>query len=307
MKSEKERTVADLPNDFWSGWIIVITVLSFFFLGWMIFSIYFAKDVRNPNQPGEDHAEPVWDDNLREGSNAPPLWWFWFILATMVFSVVYLILYPGLGNFVGMLRWSQDSRITASYETFEQRYQDSRQTVQQSDIASLQQSDAYMATAQQIFTERCAACHGETGMGQASMFPNLKDDTWQWGGSAEQIEQTIRNGRKAGMIAWQGILNAEQIGNVADHVLSMSGSSPGNDDGKTQFNQYCAACHGQTGEGNPMLGAPALNDAEWLYGGSKAAIHTSIADGRTGEMPAFKDRLDDVQIKLLVAYLTGGS
>ena len=69
----------------------------------------------------------------------------------------------------------------------------------------------------------------------------------------------------------------------------------------------CVACHGPDGAGNPLLGAPALNDAIWTYGGERAEVVESIANGRTGVMPAFGTRLDETQIRLLVAWLKSGA
>jgi len=116
--------MADLPGDFWSGWIIVITVVSFMALVWLVFNIYFFSNGKLAEHDGGQ--EPVWDENLREGSNAPPLWWFWLILSCMVFTVIYLILYPGLGSFKGVLNWSQDSRLQSSYDTYQAQFGDKR-------------------------------------------------------------------------------------------------------------------------------------------------------------------------------------
>ena len=106
-----------MPTDFWAGWITILTVTSFIGLSWLIFSIYFS---------GEDNAEeadgPVWDENLREGSNPAPMWWFWLILALMVFSVIYLMLYPGLGSFAGALKWSQGGRLDDSFVVYESEF-----------------------------------------------------------------------------------------------------------------------------------------------------------------------------------------
>src|SRR5690606_32391596 len=136
-----------------------------------------------------------------------------------------------------------------------------------------------------------------------NLFPNLRDADWQWGGSAEQIEQTLRNGRKAVMIPWQAVLGDEGVANLADYVRTLAGGGAPGHAGETQYQQLCAACHGPSGDGNPALGAPRLNDAQWLYGGDASSVRNSIAQGRNGEMPAFGEKLDDLQIRLLVAWL----
>ncbi|MDP4660045.1 MAG: hypothetical protein NWT06_00655, partial [OM182 bacterium] len=109
--------MADLPIGFWSGWIVVLTCVSLSTLAWVVLSVYFSSpDVKTGDA---DAHEPVWDGDLREGSSAPPLWWFWMLLGAMVFSLAYLMLYPGLGSFEGLLNWSQGKRLVSSYENYE--------------------------------------------------------------------------------------------------------------------------------------------------------------------------------------------
>ncbi len=291
--------MADMPSDFWSGWIIVLTVTSLVALAWMVVSIYFFS-----GDDGSKHeADPVWDENLREGSVAPPLWWFWLILGAMVFSVIYLMLYPGLGSFKGVLNWSQDSRLKSSHTAYDNQFGQARAVVLNSTVEELQNNTTLMQTAKTQFSRNCEACHGVDGKGQATLFPNLKDSDWQWGGSAEQIENSIRQGRIADMVSWQSVLGDAGVSEVADYILNF-GSEAEDHPGKSKYQKFCVACHGIDGKGNQIMGAPNLSDDTWLYGGSKKALVQTISKGRNGIMPAFNDRLDDTQIRLLVAWLT---
>lgn len=290
--------MADLPTGFWSGWIVVLTLVSFAGLVWLTLSIYFT-----PEEHHDEASKPVWDSNLREGSSAPPFWWFWMLLAAMVFSLVYLILYPGLGSYTGLLNWSQGSRIMASYDTFEARFEESRAAIAAASLTDIQNDQGLMDTADRIFKRECAACHGPDGRGQASLFPNLQDIDWQWGESPEQIEQSIRMGRTGMMPAWQAVLGTDNVQSVTDYVLALGSPDASGHPGETVYSQYCIACHGAEAAGNPLLGAPNLADSSWLYGDGREAILTSIADGRSGVMPAFASRLDATQIRLLVALL----
>ena len=293
--------MADMPSDFWSGWIVVITVTSFIGLGWLIFSIY-----SSPSDAHEEaHVSPVWDGNLREGSNPTPLWWFWLILALMVFSVVYLMLYPGLGSFKGALQWSQGGRLNDSIVAYEHEFGGIRKLIAEAQYDTLQADDALMRSAQRIFDRNCAVCHGYDAAGQAAMFPDLTDAEWQWGGTAPQIEQTIRSGRTAVMVSWSQILGGdESVSRVASYVRVIGSDAADDHPGQAQYNTFCFACHGVDGSGNAAVGAPSLVDDVWLYGNSDKALQESIANGRSGEMPAFGERLDDTQIRLLVALLT---
>lgn len=292
--------MADLPTGFWSGWIIVLTLVSLAALLWLTISIYFGADA---NKKPDPDTEPVWDNDLREGSNAPPLWWFWLLLATLVFSLVYLMLFPGLGSYPGLLNWSQGSRVATSYENYEQSFAEVRAEIAASSLAVIQNDLSLMQTAERIYRRECSACHGPDARGQASLFPNLADVDWQWGSSAEQIEQTIRSGRNANMLAWQPILGDDNVDLVASYILQMGDSGSASHAGKVVYDQNCAACHGNDGTGSELLGAPNLADDIWLYGGDLEIVKASIASGRNGVMPAFAERLDDMQIKLLVAML----
>jgi cytochrome c oxidase cbb3-type subunit 3 len=236
------------------------------------------------------------------------MWWFWLILAAMVFSVVYLMLYPGLGSYKGVLKWSQGGRLSESFTAYGERFDDVRNRIAKSSLEDLREDKAIMASAGRIFDRKCGICHGADAGGQVSRFPNLTDDDWQWGGEAAQIEQTIRNGRQAQMVGWQDTLGDEGVGEVAHYVSSLSDSTEVHDvsKGRQLYSQFCIACHGATGEGNIALGAPNLTDRIWLYGGSREIIEQSVAHGRNGHMPAFNDRLDDTQIRMLVAWLTRG-
>ena len=291
--------MADMPNDFWSGWVIVLTVLSFAGLAWLVLSVYFL------NRSGErEEVDTVWDGDLREGSHPAPMWWFWMILAAMVFSVVYLMLYPGLGSFEGALRWSQGHRVEHSYHDYDAAFGAERARIAALPLAELQANPKLMRTAAGIFARNCAACHGLEAQGQASLFPSLIDEAWQWGGTPEQVEQTIRQGRRAVMVPWRAALGEQGVAQVADYVLALGGGEVAGHPGEAAFRQFCSACHGPDGSGNPLLGAPSLRDADWLYGGSREAVMTSVSEGRNGEMPAFESRLDDFQIRLLTAWLT---
>ncbi len=291
--------MADMPADFWSGWIAVITIVSLIGLGWLVFSVYFAADAEQGETDG-----PVWDSNLREGSNPAPMWWFWLILALMVFSVIYLMLYPGLGSFQGALKWSQGGRLNESLAQYEAEFGGIRKLVAEAQVETLQADAAIMASAQRVFDRNCAVCHGYDAAGQASYFPDLTDSEWQWGGSEAQIEQSIRQGRTAVMVGWQQVLGENGVAQVVDYMGVIGTAAATGHPGQTQYNQFCVACHAVDGSGNAALGAPSLVDDEWLYGNDSEALTHSIASGRTGMMPAFGERLDDTQVRLLVALLT---
>lgn len=278
---------------------IVLTVLSLLGLAWLVLSVYFLPAKKNAKEDA-----PVWDGDLREDNNPIPIWWFCMLLCAMVFTSTYLMLYPGLGSFKGAFHWSQSSELHEGMENFNIEFDAIDEQILASSIAELQLRPEVMTSASHLFIEHCSACHGYEAQGQANLFPNLRDNEWQWGGSPEQIEQTIRNGRTAAMISWQAVLTDEGVTNVSDYVLNALGTDNAEGHaGQTQFNQFCIACHGAAGQGNPLFGAPDLTNDVWLYGNTPEIVRETISKGRTGQMPAFAERLDDAQIRMLVAWL----
>lgn len=290
--------MADLPQGFWSGWIIVLFSVGLAGLLWVVLGVFFGKDKGH----GSAH-EPVWDGNLKEGDSPAPLWWFWMILSAMVFSVIYLMLYPGLGSFAGAFRWSQGGQLDTNQHLYELEFADARAALQQRTPEELARDPVAMHAAQRLFMDNCAACHGADAGGQANHFPNLRDADWLWGGDAAQIEQSIRNGRSGVMIPWQAVLGDEGVANVADFVAGFASGPAEDHPGRQQYMTLCVACHGPDGAGNILLGAPRLNDDVWLYGGDIESIKYTLVNGRNGMMPAFEGKLDDLQVKLLVAWL----
>jgi cytochrome c oxidase cbb3-type subunit 3 len=294
--------VADLPSEFWGGWIAAITVASFVALLWFIIDVYRSGPDGNEQQ--------VWDETLREGTRPAPIWWFWFILILMMISLFYVMLYPGLGRYQGALGWSMGGRIEERFVDYEQQFGTQRGLILKLPLDDLANSNSAMQSAGRVFKNNCSSCHGSGAAGQAQQFPDLTDAAWQWGADESQIVETIHSGRQAAMPGWLAIAGEEGVRQLADYVLSLSNggtASAAATTGGPLFQQYCVACHGPDGAGNPMLGAPALNDHAWTYGGERAQVVESIAHGRNGTMPAFGTRLDKTQIRLLAAWLKAGA
>ena len=292
--------MANLPSDFWGGWVAVITIVSLVALAWLVYSVYFAK------RSDASVAHQVWDETLREGTAAAPLWWFWLIVALLAFTVVYLMLYPGLGSYRGALEWSQGGRLAESSARYDAEFGAVRAQIAATAPEELRGDAAVLRSAASVFRLNCAACHGENAGGQAKAFPNLTDREWQWGGDTAQLEQTITAGRQAVMPGFQAAIGDAGVSALADYVISLSRVEPGRlglAEGKRLFGLYCTACHGADGGGTAALGAPPLNDGSWLYGGSTPDVRKTIAQGRNGVMPSFAARLEPAQIKMLVALL----
>jgi len=229
----------------------------------------------------------------------------WLFVISVIFAVIYALLYPGLGNHPGALGWTQ----VKQWEQMQARQESEAQRILARfagrDPAELALEPAAVSIGRNLFANECAACHGSDGRGAVG-FPNLTDADWLWGGTSEMIQTTITQGRIGVMAPWGEILGDAGVDNAAAYVMSLSGrKAPVGDPvaGETLFKTYCVACHGENGRGNHDLGAPNLTDSVWLHGGSIAAIRTTIANGRQNQMPAQGDRLGETRIRLLAAYV----
>jgi len=283
---------------FWSLYVIVLTAGSV--LGCILMLTVFSK--RHVDEK-EDH---VWDEDLREYNNPLPRWWLGLFWITVVFLVVYLVVYPGMGAFDGVTGWSQQSQYDAEVAAAEERYGDIFAAFDGVPLDELADDPDAVRLGQNLFQNNCAMCHGSDARG-ARGFPNLTDDAWLYGGSAVTIEQSITNGRTGVMPALGAALGEDGTEQVVGYVLSLSGGEvpPGVDTaaGQQKFVQFCSACHMPTGTGNPALGAPNLTDGAWLHGGGAADITDVIMTGRVNQMPAQGDALGPGRIRALVAYV----
>lgn len=297
-----------LPMTFWGGWAAGITLLGLVGLAWLAWGVYSAPP--GAVQPPDE----VWDENLREGGTPPPKWWFFALFATLIFSVIYIILYPGFGDNKGLLNWQQNIQYEAGRQHYLQRTAETHERWRTAPMATLQQDSSSMASARRLFLSNCAACHGDDGRGQAGLFPDLTDAEWTWGGSEAQVMHSLTEGRVAAMPGFDNTLTDTQIQSLVDYVIALHEGRTGEASaaaGEEIYQANCAICHGAGGQGNPALGAPQLTgDHRWLYlkpgGDLRAAIVTTIRQGRQGVMPGQKNRLRPEQIRILAAWLTGG-
>lgn len=288
-------------SNFWSIYIIVLTLLVIGGCAWLLMWTR-NMDLHNQADDGTTGHEY---DGIREYNNPLPRWWLYLFWITIIFSLVYLLLYPGLGKFQGILGWSSQGEVQAQEQQYQARYGAIYAQYAQTPIEALAHDEAAMKIAGRLFANNCAACHGTDAHG-ARGFPNLTDDDWLYGGDAASIEQTILNGRNGAMPAWQESLGADAVRDVSHYVRTLSKLQSDNAysvAGEKVFAGTCAACHGADGKGNTLLGAPNLTDDVWLYGGSIERVLESVGQGRQGHMPAQKDLLGPERVHLLAAYV----
>lgn len=125
-------------------------------------------------------------------------------------------------------------------------------------------------------------------------------------------------GTTQGILGWsqikeyeQGLEQVEAVrAQYEEQIKGMSANAIMADPGLTQytlasakvlFGDYCSACHGSGGQGNP--GFPVLADDDWLYGGTVQKLTESIIHGRKGAMTAHKDILSEEEVDTLANWV----
>ena len=295
--------MSDFNADFWSVYVAGATVLGI--LGCIVLLWVTARkkvDARADNTTGH-----VWDENLTEMNNPLPRWWMWLFVITIVFALLYLAAYPGLGRYPGRLNWTSTGQHAAEMAKAEKELAPLYAQFTAKKIEDVAGDANAMAIGERLFMNNCAQCHGSDARGGKG-FPNLTDKDWLHGGTPDNIVESITKGRIGQMPVMAGAVGTpDDVKNVANYVLSLSNSP--HDSVRAQLGKEkfvaCAACHGVDGKGNQAIGAPNLTDDIWLHGYGEQAIMNMVNNGKVNVMPAQEGKLTAAQIHVLAAYVWG--
>jgi len=292
--------VSDFMHSGWALYIAGMTAISLIACLALLLFASRRKVMAKDNTTGH-----VWDEDLREMNNPLPRWWMYLFVITVVFSAVYLAFYPGMGTFKGTLNWTSMGQFEAEQEKARVAMGPVYARYQTMDAAALARDTQAMGIGQRLFLNNCAGCHGSDGRGSKG-FPNLADKDWLGGNTLDTVKKTIVEGRVGMMPSMAAAVGtAEDVKNLANYVLSLSGSAHNNiaaELGKSKF-ATCAACHGADGKGNALLGAPNLTDNIWLHGWGEKAIVQAVTAGINNVMPPQGRLLTPEQVHVLGAYV----
>jgi cytochrome c oxidase cbb3-type subunit 3 len=295
--------MSDFTSGFWEIFVAGVTLLSI--LACLVLLLITGK--MKASTASDNTTGHVWDGDLREMNNPLPRWWSYMFVITIVFSLIYLVLYPGLGSYKGTLGWTSaklhadevakgNAEIAPIYAKF--------MSMKPEDVAKDAQA---MAIGERLYGNNCAQCHASDARGNKG-FPNLTDGDWLHGGTTDKIKETLVVGRNGNMPPMGAALgSADDVKNVAQYVLSLSGSPHDSARaalGKEKF-AVCAACHGADGKGMFAVGSANLTDNIWLHGFGEKAIIEIINNGKINVMPAQAERLTEAQIHVLTSYVWG--
>jgi len=295
--------MSDFTSNFWSLYVAGIALVG---IVACLLLLYFSGKAKamtaNDNTTGH-----VWDGDLREMNNPLPRWWVGLFLITIVFSLAYLALYPGLGNSAGQLAWTSVGQYEAEVAKANQELEPMYAKFAAMPPEEVAKDPQAMAIGDRLFMNNCAQCHGSDARGSKG-FPNLTDNDWLHGGSHAKIQETLLNGRIGNMPPMAAAIGTpEDVRNLAQYVLSLSNSPHDSlkaSLGKSKFGA-CAACHGGDGKGNQALGAPNLTDDIWLHGWGENAIVSMVTNGKVNQMPAQAGKLTEAQLHVLASYVWG--
>ncbi|MGE8499644.1 MAG: cytochrome-c oxidase, cbb3-type subunit III [Pseudomonas sp.] len=298
-------------STFWSWYVTLLTASTLLALFWLIFATRKSEVHKSETEQTMGHAF----DGIEEYDNPLPKWWFMLFLGTLVFSVAYLLLYPGMGNWKGLLPgyedgWTQVAQWQREMDQADQAYGPIFAKYAAMPLEEVAKDEQALKMGGRMFATYCSVCHGSDAKG-AMGFPNLTDSHWRWGGEAETIKTSILHGRQGVMPAWGQILGEDGVKQVAAYVRQDLAKLPLPEDsdidvaqGAALFSTSCAACHGPAGTGMAMLGAPDLTHSQgWIYGSSLAQLQQTIRHGRNGQMPAQEQYLGNDKVHLLAAYV----
>jgi cytochrome c oxidase cbb3-type subunit III len=303
--------MSDFTSNFWSVFVAVVTLVSILACLLLLWFSGKAKAMTvNDNTTGH-----VWDGDLREMNNPLPRWWVWLFVITIVFALVYLVMYPGLGSFPGLLKdktgaaWTSTGQHQAEVAKGNAEVAPLYAKFAAAKMEDVARDPQAQAIGERLFMNNCSQCHGSDAQGSKG-FPNLTDADWLYGGTPDKIKETLVAGRIGNMPALGAAVGtSDDVKNLAHYVLSLSGGPHDSVRaalGKPKFG-VCAACHGVDGKGNQAVGAPNLTDDIWLHGYGENAIVAMINNGKVNQMPAQADKLTAAQVHVLASYVWGMS
>jgi len=287
---------------FWSVYIIVIVAINIIGAAWLL---YVTRNKGKDGHKAQNETTGHSYDGIEEYDNPLPRWWLWMFYLTIIYSVGYLVFYPGLGNYEGTLGWTQEKQLEEEFAKADEKYGPLFKQYRDTPIEELVNDTKALKMGKRIFINTCFGCHGSDARGGPG-YPNLTDNDWLYGSEPAQITQSIAMGRNGIMPPFGESLNENELDAVVSYVTTLSGRSAPDSEtltGKNVFAANCAACHGADGRGNLFLGAPDLTDNVWLYGSSKGIIKQTVKNGRQGMMPAHASILGEDKVHLVAAYV----
>ena len=303
-----------------SIFIAAVTILHI--LGY-IGLVYWTTHIKAGGDAKEGEViDHTWDGDLKEMNNPMPGWWLSLFYLMIAFAIAYLFLYPGV--YKGSKGWTQLTQYQQESRRVDARSAEYFRHYAGKSVEDLAKDTDALAIGRRIFLQNCAVCHASDAGGTPGNYPNLTDKDWIWGGTPENIINTITNGHTGAMPAGGALIavapgqapsaeDQQKLEDVSNYILALGGYEHDQalaEKGKELYGTSCVACHGPDGKGNPIIGGINLADQTWLYAEDsedpaalKTFIQNQIQHPRNNVMPAWKDILGEAKIKVVAAYV----
>ncbi|EEV87568.1 Cytochrome c oxidase subunit III [Cardiobacterium hominis] len=303
-----------------SIFIAAVTILHI--LGY-IGLVYWTTHIKAGGDAKEGEViDHTWDGDLKEMNNPMPGWWLSLFYLMIAFAIAYLFLYPGV--YKGSKGWTQLTQYQQESRRVDARSAEYFRHYAGKSVEDLAKDTDALAIGRRIFLQNCAVCHASDAGGTPGNYPNLSDKDWIWGGTPENIINTITNGHTGAMPAGGALISVtpgqapsaedqQKLEDVSNYILALGGYEHDQalaEKGEELYSTSCVACHGPDGKGNPVIGGINLADQTWLYAEDsedpaalKTFIQNQIQHPRNNVMPAWKDILGEAKIKVVAAYV----
>ena len=303
-----------------SIFIAAVTILHI--LGY-IGLVYWTTHIKAGGDAKEGEViDHTWDGDLKEMNHPMPGWWLSLFYLMIAFAIAYLFLYPGV--YKGSKGWTQLTQYQQESRRVDARSAEYFRHYAGKSVEDLAKDTDALAIGRRIFLQNCAVCHATDAGGTPGNYPNLTDKDWIWGGTPENIINTITNGHTGAMPAGGALISVtpgqapsaedqQKLEDVSNYILALGGYEHDQalaEKGKELYGTSCVACHGPDGKGNPVIGGINLADQTWLYAEDsedpaalKTFIQNQIQHPRNNVMPAWKDILGEAKIKVVAAYV----
>lgn len=296
-------------SNFWHFYVFFIVAINIIFYGVLLF---YTKNIKvndtheKINIEVSKYVEYHYSE-IEELNEPLPKWWFWMFFVSILFSVLYLICYPGAGKYSGIFNWTSDKECSSDVIKYKNLCNDLYKSYKNVPVELLSKKADALKIGRNLFLNNCSSCHGYDATGSKN-FPNLTNNIWLYGGKPEEIKESITKGRNGVMPAFGFFLNNEEdIRSVALYVSSFSMKydcdSATLEKGKNIFQKICFVCHGSDARGDKIKGAPSFVEPQWIYGSSLDDIIYTIKNGRSGKMPSHENILTEDQIHILTSYI----
>ncbi|MEZ8400493.1 c-type cytochrome [Vibrio splendidus] len=285
-------------STFWNLWAVLLTLIFFILMVSVV-----VKYWRSNHKADHDHTIGTFD-GIEEKDAPPPKLLFVSYAVAFLLSAGYLVLYPGLGEWEGLVDWEQsDDKLSSPSTTLNEQFAQTSEAT----LEGLAAVPEIVNSGRILFQTHCAACHRDNAQGQKH-FPNLIDQEWLYGGSDEAVIHSVAKGRNGAMPGWSEIMRPDEVAKVSYYLASLNQRHTDVPEvkvkvGKELFVKYCSSCHADGSVANPEIGVPDLSDDIWLHGGSIEEIQHTINKGLNNLMPAFDEQLTENEILALGAYI----